>query len=363
MWIKLYWGDVISVLEIDLQKIKQNIQTIKIKLNKNQKFCLVAKANAYGLGDKVIAKFLSEEVDYFAVSSKDEFLRVRQYTTRPILILTPIYENITKLAKLKAEFCVSNFESFKKIFDAAKKNKTLNFKIHIAINSGMNRFGFCDKKMVSYLIKQVEKVQNIVICGVFSHYFEAKNKKIAKSQKDKFVEYVNLFNLNFHKNKILFHICNSYATAYFNDFDMVRVGIFAYDYSHNSAVKLSSKIIDFQFVSKGKSVGYNREFVAKKYTKIAVVAIGYADGIFRNIVKKGYVLIGGEFCKIVAIAMDSIFIDVNNVECNICDEVVLIGKSGNNEIFVCDLAKWCDTISYEILTSISSRVERKYLKG
>jgi len=352
-----------SILEIDLNKIKFNIKNIKAKLNQNQKFCLVAKANAYGLGDKAVCKFLSVEVDYFAVSSAEEFLRIKKQTNKPIIILDPIYENITKLAKKSAEFCVANQESFDKIARAASHNKKINFKIHIAINTGMNRFGFCDKKSINSIIDKVKKVQNIFISGVFSHYFEANNDIFTKMQYNKFKEFQTIFDINYKKNRPIFHLCNSQGLISFNAFDMVRIGISAYDLKHNSAVKLKSKIIDFQYLKSGECAGYNQEFIAQKDTKIAIVSIGYADGIFRKIVKHGKVLINGKFCKIVAISMDSIFVDVDEVDCNIYDDVLLIGKDKDNEIFVCDLARWCDTINYEILTHISSRVKRKYIKG
>ena len=112
-----------------------------------------------------------------------------------------------------------------------------------------------------------------------------------------------------------------------------------------------------------ESAGYSRCFVASNKTKIAVVAIGYADGIFRRIAGRGYVLINDEYCKIVAVCMDSILVDVTGIQVSLYDDVVLIGKDKEKQIFICDVAKWCDTIGYEIITSISSRVKRKYVSG
>ena len=121
--------------------------------------------------------------------------------------------------------------------------------------------------------------------------------------------------------------------------------------------------VESQTVKKGDTAGYDGQFVAGDNCKIAIVSIGYADGLFRNIIKKGYVLINDNFCKIVAICMDSIMVDVTKIECKICDEVILIGKDKKNQIFICDFANWCDTINYEVLTHISKRVKRKYIKG
>ena len=353
----------ISVLEINLEEIKLNLKNIKKFLNNNQKFCMVVKANAYGLGDKQLCKYFNDYVDYFAVSSENEFLSVFQFATKPILILDPIYKNITKLAKKNAEFTVSNFESLNVILKNARRNQEILFKIHIAINTGMNRFGFYEKNEIEDVIQKLKKVQNIVIIGVFSHFYDQKIQNTIKKQYKKFNDIKNFLIQKLNINDFIFHMCSSLPTIKNNCFDMVRIGIGLYIDESFETIRLVSKIIQIQQIKTGESAGYNKEFIAKKDSKIAVVAIGYADGLFRNIVKNGWVLIKDNFCKIVAICMDSIFVDITNIECNIYDDVVLIGKDSKNQIFICDLAKWCDTISYEILTHISNRVKRKYIRG
>lgn len=352
-----------SVLEIDLRAIKSNIKVIKSKLISGQKFCLVAKANSYGLGDKVVCKYLSEDIDCFAVSSAEEFFALNSRVSKPIIILDPIYKNITKCAKTGAQLCIANNESLEKIIRCAKANRDIKFNVHLAINTGMNRFGFCDEKDVLCVLNKIKKTQNIFILGVFSHYFEADNKKNAKIQYDKFLNFQKLINENYKINKLIYHLANSEGVFSQNGFDMVRVGIGAYLDDKFETIKLMSKIIDIKSLQKGESAGYNRQFVATKKTRLAIVAIGYADGIFRSIVKKGYVLINNSYCKIVAICMDSIMVDVTDVVCKICDDVILIGKDKDKQIFICDLASWCDTMSYEILTHITKRVKRKYLEG
>lgn len=348
-------------LEINLSHIKNNILSIKRNLQKT-KFCLVVKANAYGFGDKKICKFVEKEIDYFAVSCESEFLRVRAVTKKPILLLDPIYENITKLAKQSAEFCVPNLKAFYIILKEAKRHKLINYKIHLAINTGMNRFGFNNKNEIIEISEKIKKVQNISILGVFSHYFQANNENFVNLQYEKFKEYQKLISKIYTKNKPIFHICASFASAQKDLLDMVRIGIFAYSDKFFQTIKLTAKIIDFQSLKKGESAGYNRQFIAKKKTKLAIVSIGYADGIFRSIAGSGYVLINDNFCKIVAICMDSILVDVTSINCKIYDDATIIGKDKMSQIFICDLARWCGTIDYEILTSISERVERIYIK-
>ena len=118
------------------------------------------------------------------------------------------------------------------------------------------------------------------------------------------------------------------------------------------------------FLKKGEISGYSACFVAKNdNTKIAVVGIGYGDGIFRNIQNKGYVLINNSFAKIVAVCMDCLIVDVTNISAKVGDTVTLIGRNGDKQIFVCDVASWCDTISYEIMVRLSGRIKRKYIRG
>ncbi len=350
-----------ATLEVDLKKIKQNINSIKSNLKAKQNFCLVAKADAYGLGAKKVCIATNDLVDCFAVSSKAEFFDIKRCVTKPILLLDPVYENITILAKNKAVFCVSNFDSLDKILADAERHKPQKYIIEIAINTGMNRFGFSTLNEIDEILQKIKKVQNISIFGVFSHYFEANSQKFEKLQTKRFLKIKNYICKKLNNKQLYFHISASSFAEKDVCFDMVRVGLFSYSFRQNDAVRLTSKIIDFKDLKRCDTAGYNRQFTSKTKTKLAVVAIGYADGLFRKIVEKGYVLIGDKFAKIVAICMDCILVDVTNIDCKICDEVVLLGSTKNCQIFICDMAAWCDTIEYEILTHISKRVKRKYI--
>ena len=358
--ILLRWLNI-SILEVNLNAIKNNVKKIKKFLKNNQKLCVVAKADAYGLGAKVVCANLNFVADYFAVSSSEEFFEIKPYVTKPILILDPMYENITILCKNGAELTVSNFENFRLIFEQAMHNKNIQFKFHIAVNTGMNRFGFSDYFEIEKIFLESQKMQNISICGAFTHYFDANNKKYAENQLLQFQRLKDKLALKFDLSNIIFHIANSDGIVSKNGFDMVRVGMKIYSDKLENTISLKSKIIEFQNLKQGESAGYSAVFIAKKETRLAVASIGYADGIFRNIYKQGYVLINNNFCKIVAVCMDSILVDVTNITCKLCDDVTLIGKSGDKQIFICDVASWCDTIDYEILTKISKRVKRKYI--
>ena len=147
-----------------------------------QKFCAVVKADAYGLGARKICAEIDELVDYFAVSSEEEFFEISGIVKKPILLLDPVYENITKLAKAGCEFCVSNLTQMKLLLILAKKKKEVLFKIHLAFNTGMNRFGFNLKEEVLECFNLFKKTQNVSIIGVFSHFYAGNNKIYTKKQ-------------------------------------------------------------------------------------------------------------------------------------------------------------------------------------
>ena len=325
--------------------------------------CAVVKADAYGLGARKICKTIGSVVDYFAVSSAKEFFDIKNLTNKPILILCPIYENITKLARFKCEFCVSNKEQFELFKTEAKRNKNIVYKIHLKINSGMNRFGMTSVHDIIDIVESCQKTQNIFICGIFSHFFDAKNEYFSQKQIKIVEDIKNEIEKRFKLPQLIFHISSTYGIDNNNSFDMVRVGMGLYSDEKFETIKLKSKVVELQNILPGETAGYSRCFVAKKETKVAVVSIGYADGILRQIAGRGYVLIRDEICKILAVCMDSIIVDVTSRNVKLYDDVILIGKDQQNQIFICDVATWCDTISYEIISRLSYRIKRRYKSG
>lgn len=345
---------------MNLNAIKNNLADIKRLLKYNQKLCVVAKANCYGLGAKMICKTLENFCDYFAVSSAKEFYEIRGIVSTPIVILDPVCCDIKRLAKAGAELSVSSFESLEIILKVADEIDG-KIKIHLAINTGMNRFGFKSKKEVFDVILKIKKSQKIIISGVFSHYFDAKTKDFADLQFRKFCDIKQFILSNFNLNAV-YHLANSDGILMKNGFDMVRAGMILYSDKNYQTISLKSRVLDIQILSQNETAGYGAIFVAKQKTKLAIVGIGYGDGIFRNIVKNGYVLINNKFAKIVAVCMDTLIADVTNIDVKIFDEVILIGKSKDKQIFICDVARWCDTIDYEIIVRLSSRITRKYIE-
>ena len=352
-----------SILEIDLDGIIDCIKEYKRRLSKKQKFCAVVKADCYGLGSRKICKAIDLYVDYFAVASRGEFFYIRKFVTKPILLLDPIYKNITILAKKGCEFCVSNLFQLKQIERFAKRNKDIIYKIHIAINTGMNRFGFLGFCELDNLLNIIQKTQNIKICGVFSHFYCGNNKILSKNQIFKLERIKKFLSSKIDISNIIFHISNTSGFENCRGFDMVRIGLGMFLKHNKQNISLKSKIVELQNLKPNQTAGYGLGFVAKSQTKIAVVSIGYADGIFRSISGKGYVLVNGEFAKILSVCMDSIIIDVTGMDVKLCDTVTIFGTNGTNQIFVCDIASWCDTIEYEIIARLSKRIKRVYIGG
>lgn len=357
---KILRGDFISVLKIDLEKLRNNILAYKTKLKPSQKFCAVVKANAYGLGAKKICSAINDLVDYFAVSSSGEFFEIYSVVNKPILILDPIYGNITKLARKGCEFCVSNFEQLKTILCEAEKNLDLNFKIHLAFNTGMNRFGFKDEKQVVDAFEKIKKTQNVAIFGVFSHFYQGNQEIFVKNQSRQLLKLRRVLAEKFDLSKVLFHIANTSGFVFENNFDMVRIGIGMFCFNNKNIFSLETKIIEIQNLKPNETAGYGLGFVARKKTKVAVCAIGYADGIPRRASWNGFVIVGGVICKILAVCMDAIIIDISDARAKLLDSVTIIGENGGKEISCCKFALSCDTIDYEIMTGLSGRVKRVY---
>lgn len=330
-------------------------------MKQEQKFCAVVKADAYGLGAKRICRELNDIVDYFAVSSESEFLEINQLVSKPILLLDPIYENITILAKQNCEFCVSNLSQFNLILGLAERNENVKFKIHISFNTGMNRFGFNDIKQVLEIFETVKKTQNVSIFGVFSHFYQGNRENFVKIQSERFSSLHFSLGKKFNLSNCLFHISNSSGFFHEREFDMFRIGYGMFCFDNKNIFSLETKIIEIQILKKGETAGYGLAFFANKKTRVAVCAIGYADGFPRRMAGAGKVLINGKFCRVLAVCMDSIIVDITNTSAKLLDTVTIIGKNGNKQISCCKMASWCDTIDYEIMTGISRRVERVYI--
>lgn len=358
-----------NVLEVDLGIIRENIKILRSLSNK--KFFAVVKANAYGLGAVEVSRFIENEVDMFCVATIDEAIELRKSgIKKDILILGYIHpENYKYLSEYNI---IANIYDF----DIAKEMNKLGKKIrgHIKIETGHNRLGFNPSDDSFEKIRQINSLENICVEGMFSHLSSAdeENREYTHLQYEKFQRAVDgLKDINENWIK---HLSNDAGVlAYDVKYDAFRSGISLYgmypsqymkekyNVGIQNSFRLISRISFIKELEKGEGVSYNHTFVTDKKMKVATVSIGYADGYFRLISNKGYVLINGKKAKIIGrVTMDQLMVDISDIDAKIHDEVVLIGKSGEQSISPDLVSKWADTISYEIMTSISNRVYRVY---
>ncbi len=349
---------------VNLREILDNVNYIKNKADKSTKVCAVVKANAYGFGMAKICTLLKSSVDYFAVAKLSEFIKYKALNIDvPCIILSPLYGKDLNLAiKEGAEFTISTCTSIKDIEEIAK-SYDVRAKVHIKVDTGMSRYGYNSKNLLLRAMQKLQKCGNIDVVGLFTHLYEGNNAQKTQNQIREFVKYKEI--VNRYGFDPICHVANSEGTNTLDDkFDMVRVGYDVYT-SKDSSHKFETCIREIKQIEKGDKVSYNGKFVAKKYMEIAICGAGYADGVKRALSKKGYVLIRGQRAKILGtICMDSFMVDITNIKkVKLTDKVVIFGKSKDNVISVCEVAKKCGTIPYEIYTGITDRVKRVYIWG
>ena len=363
--------------DIDLDAIRGNIQNMQKGLNKGAKTCAVIKADGYGHGAIELADNLKDIVDFFAVACMEEAMELRRNgVTLPILILAYTHPSCYEEAIREGiRLTIYDLESAQKLSKEAKKwNKTA--KIHIKINTGMNRIGFKPTEEAETIIQKISQLKGIEIEGIFTHLHSADETDLASAKEQirtfrRFTDDLRAMGIDIP----IRHCANSAATIRIKEagFDMVRMGISLYGLypsSHVTKLKLLpglswySHVTMVKQIEKGDTVGYGATFTAKQKMQIATVSVGYADGYLRNLSNKGHVLIKGQKAKILGnVCMDQIMVDVTRIkDVKVDDEVVLIGRSGNQIITMEALAGLGGTINYEFACGLSRRVTRRYLQ-
>lgn len=290
--------------------------------------------------------------NYLAVSSLEEALKIRKITNTRILVLEPIdTKYIDKAHKNNITLTISSLEYLNKV-----KNK--EFTCHLKINTGMNRLGISSNKELNEVYKII-KDSNIKLEGIYTHIYKSSDKILTEKQFKCFESITKDIDLNEFE---IIHIPNSETITNYKKKDYVngcRMGIIMYGFSNNlnldSVFTLKSRIIEIKHIKREDTVGYDGNYKATKDELIGIVPIGYADGIIRKNTGR-YVYINNNRYQIVGnICMDMLFVLIDkNVKLN--DEVLII--KDNNHIN--EIANYLDTINYEVMCDVSSRVERKY---
>ncbi|WP_374445722.1 bifunctional UDP-N-acetylmuramoyl-tripeptide:D-alanyl-D-alanine ligase/alanine racemase [Epilithonimonas sp.] len=363
-----------TVLEINLNAILHNINFHKSLLKPETKMMAMVKANAYGLGSYEISEFLQHHhINYLGVAFADEGVELRKKgITTPIIVMNPEQHSYDSIIEYNLEpeiYSLRVLELFYKQF--IKSGHQQKYPIHIKLETGMHRLGFKDFEL-DELTEKLNSM-NVKVHSIFSHLSSSdmpEEKEFTLNQLKTFEK-----NSSYLIEKLGYqpirHILNSSGITNYTDYqyDMVRIGIGMIGETSNAEIKnqlqhsVSFKTVISQIseIKNGESVGYSRRFKAEHDKKIATIPVGYADGIPRLIGNKvGSVGINNTLCPIVgSICMDMMMIDVDNVNAKEGDSVTIFNSNPSLEEF----SKYCSTITYEVLTSISPRVKRIYIKN
>ncbi|MDF2943969.1 MAG: alr2 [Herbinix sp.] len=364
---------------VDLNAIWHNLSEIRSKISSNTKLMAIIKADAYGHGAVPLAKSIgtSDLIDYYGVAIIEEAVELRESgIDKPILILgyTPIEQYDLVVAYDVAQ-TVFQYEMAEALSLEAKKQGKIA-KIHIKIDTGMNRIGFTDSLESIDEIKRIAALENIAMEGLFSHFAcaDEADKTSANNQLERYIKFINI--LEQEQIQIpMKHIANSagiieFPEAYFN---MVRCGIVTYgiypsdqvnkqDIKLIPAMELKTHVIYVKDVEAGVGVSYGAAYVTKKKTRIATIPVGYADGYSRNLTNLGKVIIHGQYAPIVGrICMDQFMVDVTNIpDVQQGDAVTLLGKDADSFISAEELAEWSHSFAYELLCTVGKRIPRVY---
>lgn len=372
-------------LEINKSNLEKNLKIVR-SINKN--LICVIKDNAYGLGiENILPILLENKCDCFAVAYIEEAVKIQKLLENlklknqngKIKVMSLNYvkpENVGDAIRNNIELTVFNFSQlldYLKILDEFFENMTL--KIHIKVNSGMNRLGF-DENEILELVKIVKKYNlnnksknRLEIISIFSHISDAENQAETEKQVEKYEKILKIFSQNNVRYKYS-HLQASpllfkYGKKY--NYDFARIGMALYgmeplstDVGLLDVITVKSKIINIRNVKKNDKVSYGSKGIVKHDSKIGIVAIGYAHGLQKQIENSGeaYILVNGQKAKIIGeICMDMIFVDLTNIEnVKMNDEVVIIGSQENAEngivekITLRQVARWAGTIQDDVLT-------------
>jgi alanine racemase len=360
----------ITKLTINLSAIRNNLNFYRSKLNKDTLILAMVKAQSYGSGIVEIAQFLeTQHVTYFGVAYSDEGVILRQNEiTTPIIVMNPESNAFNDIIDNELEPSIYSLEILNQFVNALIKKGIKSYPIHLKLDTGMNRLGFVEDDL-NKLAVQLTMQPEVFVKSVFSHLAVADDLsegKFTELQISRFKDYAKQLKTSLGYS-FLEHIANSAGTLNYSDshFDMVRLGIGMYGLLNNyeddleGVLSFETQISQIKRISKGSSVGYGRSFLADTDMKIAIIPVGYADGLRRELSqgKWGFIINGLPAPIIGNICMDMCMVDVSNLNCKVGDSVQIFGKQ--NSIF--KMSQSLNTIPYEIICLISSRVHRVYL--
>jgi alanine racemase len=363
-----------TILQVDLSALIHNLHYFKRLLHPKTKIMAMAKAMSYGLGDaELINELCYHQVDYLAVAYTDEGIALRNRNiTLPIVVLGAEATGFELMLRYHLEPEIFNLFYLKEFVATLQNHPDIeHFPIHIKVDTGMHRLGF-DEEEIEKMVQMIKSCSQLKIASVFTHLAAAEDSNedlFTQNQIQKFERICKKIDAPVSYS-YLKHVLNTAGIIRFPEaqFDMVRLGLGLYGYSPvpqvqsnlQSVITLSSVITQIKNVKKSETIGYNRTFTALDDMQIAIVPVGYADGFPRELSNGvGTMRVHNKNCPIVGkICMDMTMIDVTGLNVSIGDEVIIYDTENSLEQIGASIGK----TSYELLTAISRRVPRIYVR-
>jgi len=366
-------------IEVNGKAIEKNVRQLRSKLTKNCQFMAVVKADGYGHDSTVVSEYaIKGGASQLGVATLKEGIKLRYSgVKKPILVLGNLYTKKDLIMALKNDL-MPTISSLREclICNNIGKQFGLKFSLHLKVDTGMSRLGFEFYKFIQEFEK-IKSFENISIEGIYSHLSSADEdnsldpKSSTQLQRLKFKELLKHINVDSNHN-IKIHLANSAGMLLNKDFHfhMVRVGLSMYGYSPlakidknlclKPALFLKVKVAFIRVIDKGVRVSYGGKFVSSRKTKLAVLSIGYADGVPRNLSGKINVIFKNKlYPQVGSITMDQMMVDITGSdEIKVGSTVVLLGSEGDKMISPVDWARESNTIPWEILCSFKNRLPR-----
>jgi len=366
-------------IEVKGKAIETNVRQLRTKLRKNCQFMAVVKADGYGHDAKLVSEYaIKGGASQLGVATLKEGIKLRSFgVKKPILILGNLYTKKDLIISFKNDL-MPTISSIREclICNNIGKHFGLKFSLHLKVDTGMSRLGFESNKFVQQFEK-IKSFENISIEGIYSHLSSADEDKaldsqsITQLQRLKFNKLLEQINLD-GSNQIKIHLANSAGMLLSKDFHfhMVRVGLSMYGYSPlakidknlllKPALSLKVKVAFIRTIEPGVSVSYGGKFVSSRKTKLAILSIGYADGVPRNLSGKINVIHNNKlYPQVGSITMDQMMVDITGSnEIRIGSTMVLLGSDGDKTISPLEWARKSNTIPWEILCSFKNRLPK-----
>lgn len=370
-----------SYIQIDSEVLKNNLKEFRTYVGKGIKIILVVKANAYGHGMKEVVSSLNEEADAFAVDDIHELHTIRFYTQKDVYVLGHVSrKDVDTLIDLEGIPLVTSIEELayfsKRVHVVGQK-----LRINVKVDALLGRQGIL-LDQVSTLLNHVKKTTNIELCGVYSHFSNIEDTDDvahALKQLEMYNQALSIVKEHGYYD-IQTHIASTAGiciqSSFASEFTHVRLGVGLYGSwpserlrsSAHKTINISpcmrwvTHIAEIKVLPAGHPVGYGLTYITKSETAVAVIPQGYSDGYDRKLSNNSDVLIAGTRCPVLGrVAMNMFVVDVTQIRDNVTvdDEVVLLGKQGEEEITAEELARKVHTIPYEIVSRLNPLIPRE----